>query len=157
MKTAVQFRLASGDERPRSELLCGAPCEVVAGALGPIALFRSGEIVAYLLRGRRRGRLFVFRTLEVDDRLAAHVPGVRPRVQLLLELCTAGRIRRARGLFVYLAKHGHDPSPLPDAFYVRVGFALAGRLPAHKILLSLLSPSRTASDLWTSASAREVP
>ena len=44
---------------------------------------------------RRRPRLFVFRTLTVDDRLAATLPGVRPPVKLLLELRTKGRIRRA--------------------------------------------------------------
>jgi hypothetical protein len=32
-----------------------------------------------------------------------------------------------------------DPDRLPDGFYVRVGVVLAGRLPAHTILLSLLS------------------
>jgi hypothetical protein len=70
------------------------------------------------------------------------VPGVRPRVQLLLELHTPGRIRRGRGLFGYLARTNHDPSALPDAFYLRVSAILGGRLPAHKILLSLLSVPR---------------
>src|ERR1019366_1641969 len=81
----------------------------------------------------------VFRTLTVDDRLAATIPGVRPRGQLLLQLHTPPRIRRARNLFAYLARTERDPSALADDFYVRVGFALAGRRPAHEILLSLLS------------------
>jgi hypothetical protein len=51
-----------------------------------------------------------------------------------------------RGLFAYLAKQAHDPSSLPDAFYVRVGFALGGRLPAHKMLVSLLTQSSSAAD-----------
>lgn len=139
MRTGVQLRLAAGDGLPRSELLAGVPCEVVSGAMGPVALFRPGEIVAYLLRGRRRGRLFVFRTLDVDDRLAASVPGVRPRVQLLLELHTAGRIRRGRDLFAYLGRTGRDPSGLADPLYVRVSAVLGGRLPAHTILVSLLA------------------
>lgn len=42
----------------------------------------------------------------------------------------------------YLARTGRDPSALADDFCVRVGVVLAGRLPAHKILLSLLSPPR---------------
>jgi excisionase family DNA binding protein len=78
------------------------------------------------------------RTVDVDDRLAAYVPGVRPRVQLLLELHSAGRIRRGRGFFGYLARTNRDPSTLPDALYL-VGAALGGRPPAPKILLSLLS------------------
>jgi hypothetical protein len=149
MKTAVQIRPRVRDgDRPRTEIICGSPCAVATGALGPVALFESGEIVAYLLRRRRRLRLFVFRTLVVDDRAAATVPGVRPRVQLLLQLRTPGRIGRARDLFAYLARTERDPSALADDFYVRVGAVLAGRLTSHKILLSLLSPPRPGAS-WT--------
>jgi hypothetical protein len=122
----------------------GRPYAVDAGTLGPVAVFAAGEIVAYLLRARRGPRLFVFRTLAVDDRLAAALPGVRPRVRLLLQLRTPGRIGRARGLFAYLDRTGRDPSALADDFYVRVGVALAGRLPAHAILVSLLTPFASA-------------
>jgi hypothetical protein len=139
MKTAVQLRTLAGDERPRAELLFGTPCDVGEGRLGPVARFDSGEVVAYQVRSRRRRRLFVFRALEVDDALAVAVPGVRPRVQLLMELHTEGRIRLVRSLFAYLARTGWDPSALPDAFYTRVGAMLGGRLPGHKILPSLLS------------------
>jgi hypothetical protein len=138
MKTAVQLRTLAGDERPRAELLFGTPCDLSEGTLGPVARFESGEVVAYLIRSRRRRRLFVFRTLDVDDPFAVAVPGVRPRVQLLLELRTAGRIRIARSLFGYLVRTGRDPSALPDIFYVRVGAILGGRLPPHKVLLHLL-------------------
>jgi hypothetical protein len=149
MNTVVQVRHPAGDAHPRAELLSGAPCAVIASPTGPVALFGPGEVVAYRIRYRRRTRVFVFRTLDVDDALAASVPGVRPHVELLLELGTRGRIRLVRGLFAYLAKHAHDPSRLPDAFYVRVGFALAGRRPPHKILVSLLRQS-------TSAAARDI-
>lgn len=142
MKTAVQLRTLAGDDRPRAELLFGTPCDLGEGTLGPIARFESGEVVAYQIRSRRRRRLFVFRTLAVDDAFAVAVPGVRPRVQLLLELCTAGRIRIARGLFAFLVRTARDPSALADDFYVRVGAVLGGRLPAHKVVLSLLEPPR---------------
>ncbi len=145
MNTAVQVRLPSADEHPRALLVSGRPCGVSVGKLGPVAVFAPGEIVAYLLRSRRRPRLFVFRTLTVDDRLAAAVPGVRPRVRLLFQLRAHGRIQRARALFAYLARTQRDPSALADDFYVRVGVALAGRLPAHKILLSLLRQSTSAT------------
>jgi hypothetical protein len=142
MKTAVQLRTLAGDERPRAELLFGTPCDLGEGRLGPVARFGPGEVVAYQVRSRRRRRLFVFRTLEVDDAFAVAVPGVRPRVQLLLELHTAGRIRLARSLFAYLTRTGQVPSALPDSFYARVGAMLGGRLPGHKILPSLLSAYR---------------
>ena len=139
MKTAVQLRTVAGAERPRSELLLGTPCDLGEGRFGPVARFESGQVVAYQIRSRRRRRLFVFRTLEVDDAFAVAVPGVRPRVQLLMELRTAGRIRLVRSLFAYLTRTGWDPSALPDAFYTHVGALLGGRLPGHKILPSLLS------------------
>jgi hypothetical protein len=145
MKTAVQLRTLAGEERPRAELLFGTPCDLSEGTLGRVARFESGDVVAYLIRSRRRRRLFVFRTLDVDDPFAVAVPGVRPRVQLLMQLGTAGRIRLARSLFAYLLRTGRNPSALPDTFYVRVGAALGGRLPGHKILRLLLSSShRTA-------------
>jgi len=157
MKTAVQVRLPAGQERPESQLLWGSPCATVAGALGPIALFGPGELVAYRIRYRRRARVFVFRTLDVDDRLAAWVPGVRPRVELLLELGTHGRVRLVRSLFPYLAKRALDPTSLPDAFYVRVGVALAGRLPSHKVLVSLIRRSVPAAALTRHAPAQVAP
>jgi hypothetical protein len=143
MRTAVQLRLRSHDpDDARSEVLGGAPCSVNEGKLGPVALFESGEVVAYLLHRRRRARVFVFRTLDVDDRLAATVPGVSPRVRLLFEVRTPGRIRRTRALFAYLVRTGHDPSGLVDEFYIRVGAVLNGRLPAHRVLLPLLQSAR---------------
>jgi len=111
-------------------------------ALGPRTDLLDDPRVVEVTRTRRRRRLFVFRTLDVDDAFAVAVPGVRPRVQLLLELRTAGRIRLARSLFAYLVRMGRDPSAVPDAFYVRVGAVLAGRLPAHKILPPLLHSTR---------------
>jgi hypothetical protein len=143
MNTAVQLRQPGGGT-PRSELVYGKPHALVAGKLGGVALFLPDELVAYRIRYRRQTRLFVFKTLEVDDRLAARVPGVSPRVQLLFDVGTSGRVRLVRGLFAYLAK-GRDPSTLPDSFYVRVGVALGGRLPAHKILPSLLSSAVAAA------------
>lgn len=143
MRTAVQLRLRTGDEeRPRTEVIGATPCSLATGTLGPVALFEPGQIVAYLLRRRRRARLFVFRTLDVDDRLAATVPGVFPRVRLLMALGTGGRVRRVRGLFEYLLRTGLDPSALPDDFYVRVGAVLGGRLPGHKVLPPLLHSDR---------------
>jgi hypothetical protein len=146
MNTAVQVRPPAGDAHPRAELLSGIPSAVTSTARGRVALFGSGEIVAYLLRFRRRPRLFVFRTLAVDDGLAASIPGARPRVQWLLQLRTPGRIGRARDFFAYLARTERDPSALADDFYVRVGVVLAGRLPAHKILVSLLSRQDALAD-----------
>jgi hypothetical protein len=140
MRTAVQLRLRSDDRDDAcTEVLGGTPASMTRGTRGPVTLFEPGEVVAYMIHRRRRARVFVFRTLDVDDRLAATVPGVSPRVRLLFEVRTPGRIRRTRALFAYLMRTGHDASDLPDEFYVRVGAVLNGRLPAHKVLLPLLA------------------
>jgi hypothetical protein len=137
MNTAVQLR-KPGSGTLQTDLVHGKPNALVTGKLGDVALFSPGELVAYRIRYRRQTRLFVFKTLEVDDRLAARIPGVRPHVRLLFDVRTLGRARLVRGLFAYLAKDS-DPSALPDSFYVRAGIALGGRLPTHTILPSLLS------------------
>jgi hypothetical protein len=138
MKTAVQLRHPQGPDRPRTRLFHGEHSSIVWVKLGPVVLFEPGELVAYELRFRRRSRLFVFRTLAVDDPLAATVPGVHPRVRLLFQVATPRRMQRARGLFAQLERTGRDASALPDDFYVRVGGVLAGRLPSPKALTSLL-------------------
>jgi hypothetical protein len=145
MNTAVQLRPLAGAGAPRCDLVLGLPREALLGSLGPIALFAAGELVAYRLRHCRKTRLSVFRTLDLDDPLAVAIPGVRPRVQLLLELHSAGRVRLARGLFDRLAKEGVEAARLPDAFYLRIGVALGGRLPARTLLHSLLHRSHPAS------------
>jgi hypothetical protein len=118
-----------------AELVYGSPVEVAEGPLGPVAVFGVDALVAYRLRSGRRDRLYLFRTLAVDDPMAALVPGVRPRVRLL----AAGRVRLARRLFAHLLKRAVEPESVADGTYLRIGVALAGRLPPHKILVSLLS------------------
>jgi hypothetical protein len=137
MNTAVQLRQSISDAL-HGELVYGKPRALVTGKLGGVALFSPDQVVAYRIGYRRKARLFLFRTLEVDDRLAARIPGVCPHVRLLFDVRTLGRARLVRGLFAYLAK-ASDPSALPDSFYVRAGIALGGRLPTHTILSSLLS------------------
>jgi len=136
--TAVQLR----ESRPACALVYGVPVAMAATRRGPVALFRPGALVAYGLQSAARRRLFVFRTLVVDDRLAASVPGVHPRVQLLLDVHTPDRIRRMRRLFAFLDRHGWSPADLSDGFYCRVGCALGGRLPNHTILVALLRQER---------------
>ncbi len=139
MKTAVQLLPIGAHDLPRSDLVSGEPREIVRGARGCVALFDPGEVVAYRIRQRRHTRLFVFRTVEVGEPLATEVPGVRPRVRLLVAVRTAARARLAERLFAYLVRTGHLPSRLSDGFYLRVGAVLSGRLPPRKILASLLA------------------
>ena len=147
MITAVQLR-RSGTDAPRCELLHGDARSVVAGELGPVALFAPEQIVGYALRFARRTRVFVFRTLGADDPLAVRVPGVSPHVQLLLNLRSAARARLLKRMFAFLARRELSASGLPDGFYLRVATVLGGRLPPQKVLSSLL-PSSSASPTWT--------
>ncbi len=120
-------------------MVYGEPDHLLPGTKGALAVFSSGEIVVYLLDGHGARRLYVFRTLEGREKGAARLPGVRPRVRLLIEVRSAGRIDRVRRLFDYLIKRGFQPSLLPDGFYVRVSHVLGGRLPPHKVVRALLT------------------
>ena len=68
-------------------------------------------------------------TLTADDRLAATVSGVKPRVHLLLELHAGESVRRTRRLFADLLARGESPDFLSDGFWGRLGAALRGRMP----------------------------
>jgi hypothetical protein len=130
VRTAVQLR-SGGDVQ--CELVCGEPVSVAAGARGPVALFAPDEVVAYLVRTVTRRTLFVFRTLVVDDRWAASVPGVHPRVRLLVHVCSAKRVRAVRRLFGSIARKALPPSALSDGFYARVSHLAGGRTDAARL------------------------
>lgn len=138
MNTAVQLRPPSSPP-PQCEILHGTPVSVQSGARGPVAVFQPNRLVAYVMTtSARRRRLFLFRTIGAVDATAAAVPGVHPRVALLLELKTSARIEKLRRLLGFLEKRGLEPSSMSDAFYLRVSHVLGGHLTAPKIVLSLL-------------------
>jgi hypothetical protein len=134
MKTAVQLRAGGAVQ---CELACGTPSSSAAGALGPVALFGPDEVVAYVIRTPSGRRLFLFRTLAVDDKWAARLPGVHPHVRLLVHVRSAMRVRAMRRLLGYIAKRAVCPSHLSDAFYVRVSHALGGRTDQARLRLLL--------------------
>jgi hypothetical protein len=119
-------------------MVSGEPDSYAQGTLGPIALFAPGEVVAYLVRTSAGPSVFVFRTLAVDDPWAASVPGVQPRVRLLVHVRSALRVRAVRRLFATLAKRALRPSELSDAFYVRVSHVLGERRTDQARLRALL-------------------
>jgi len=136
MMTGVQLRRAS--DAVDAQLVGGRPNAMAEGKCGPVALFAPNHVVAYVVRAHcRRPRLFLFRTLEVDDRLAARVPGVHPHVRLLAQLSTMGRVELVRRFFRGLTSE-RDPADVPDAFYVRLGAALSGRSHAPDLVPALL-------------------
>jgi hypothetical protein len=131
--TAVQLRSA-----PRCELVHGEPHATLAGALGPVALFPPGAIVAYAVHAARPPRLFLFRT-GAHLVAGAVLPGVHPRVQLLCALESERVLRRGRRFFAVLRRQGLHPSGLADAFYVRLERALRARGPLPRLALALLA------------------
>lgn len=132
--TAVQLH----PQLPRGEIAFGTPARICPGARGPVALFAPDSLVAYELRFARRRRLFVFRTLLVEDRLAAAVPGVHRRVRLLVQLRTAARIARLRAVLAGLVNIGCPLDHLDDGFFARLGAILDGRRPPSGLGASLL-------------------
>ncbi len=129
--TAVQLL-----DHPRCELLHGRPQVTVVGRRGDVALFEPGELVAYAVRAQRPPRLFVFRTAPAAPEGAA-VPGVYPRVRLLLSLDHGRVLRRARRAFLLLERAGLSPTALPDRFYLRLDAVLRSRAPLTRLLRAL--------------------
>jgi len=134
--TAVQIL-----STPCCELLHGDARATRDGKHGPVAIFAPGEIVAYAIHAARPPRLFLFRT---GDNLVAGValPGVYPRVQLLLALDSARVIRRARRLFSVLRRRGLLPSRLADAFYMGLDRVLRARAPLPRLVEARLDVAR---------------
>lgn len=116
--------------------------EVLKHAEGSVAVVPPGSIAVYsLARRNHRLCLFVFRAQSEGARSpsSARLPGVEPRVELLLEARSTGRMRLVKSLFRHLKRARIDPSQLSDAFYVRVSVVLGGRLPPFKVLPRLLA------------------
>jgi hypothetical protein len=133
--TAVQLR--ASDELT-CRLVYGTPAKVVAGAVGEVALFESGRLVAYLVERPNAARLFVFRTAPRER--VSSVPGVHPEVDLLLATRTRGQTARVRNLFLWLTKHDREPESLSQAFWIRVAGVVAGRVRASsRVLPDLLA------------------
>ena len=82
MRTLVQLRSRAPDA-PTCELVYGEPEHLAIGITGTVAVFSGGQVVAYFIQGSAARRLFVFRSLEAEEKGAARLPGVRPRVRLL--------------------------------------------------------------------------
>ena len=132
LHTAVQIRAT-----PRCELLHGQPGTLLAGQLGPVALFVPGEIVAYAIHAPQP-RVFLFRTSH-NPVAGAVLPGVYPRVHLLLALESARVARRCRRFFAVLRREGLHPSRLADAFYLRLDRVLRARAPLPRLVVALLA------------------
>jgi hypothetical protein len=138
--TAVQLQ-----ESPRCELVAGDPLATPVGRRGPVALFAPGELVAYAVHGGLRPRLFLFRTRARDGAAATAVPGVHPRVELLLALESARVLRRTRRFFSVLRRQNRPASSLPDSFYVRLDRILRARGPLVPLTQALLASVRIHS------------
>lgn len=137
-QTAVQLRTVEEIEGSSCELIYGRPDHVTSGQRGPVAVFSPDRIVAYLIHGFGRRRLYIFRTLAGPEPMSAEIPGVQPAARLLLVVHTLARIGRVRRLFAYCEESGANPSAFGDLFYLRVSHLLGGRLPPHKVTFSLL-------------------
>lgn len=130
--------LATSSATVSSALLHGAAIERRPHPRGAVLVLPPGQIALYCLRTVKY-RCFLFRTLGAPEELSSEVPGVSPRVRLLLQTQTLGRLARLQELLRYLARTGLQPSSLSDAFYLRLNAILNGRLPKGKALRSLLA------------------
>lgn len=136
--------LSTNSPTVSSALIHGSSIDRRPHPRGVILVLPPGQIALYCLRTVKY-RCFLFRTLAAPELLSSEVPGVSPRVRLLLETQTLGRLARLRELLRYLARTGLEPSSLSDAFYLRLNALLNGRLPKGKALRSLLAQEDSSS------------
>jgi hypothetical protein len=119
MNTTIEL----GGARDAS-LLCGSP---LGRGRGSQLLFGPGQIVALYLASSNR--LYVIRT----GSGCTHLPGVSPRVELLLDAQTKGRIDLCRRLLRGLGERGYELTSLPDSFFLRLHAIIAGARRAHAL------------------------
>ena len=121
MLTAVQLR-----KHPNvtAQLVAGSPIR----QLDQVALFGPEQLVAYMIEGVQHTLTLVFKTLHTADPLGAKLPGVHPRVSLLLEARGSLAASRLRNLFRYLSKRGLRPEDLSEDFWVRLDAVLSGQV-----------------------------
>ena len=140
MLTSIQLR----EHAPACQVVYGRPLREESGPSGRAAVFGAGRLVAYRVDSGARVALFLFRTRESVAPDAPIVPGVEPGVDLLLTVRSRGRIALVLRMLRYLERSGEDPEAMSDAFYVRAGVVLGGRITGRNVLLSLVRHERRA-------------
>jgi hypothetical protein len=129
--TAVRLH---SDEGFSATVVHGQPDRGIAN----VALFSPGRLVAYMLATPIWTRVYVFRTLAKPGATHSRIPGVAPRVDLLLDTRTRAAAARIRNMFRYFARNGRPPESLSETFWLRLGVLLGGRLRRGPHLPSLL-------------------
>jgi hypothetical protein len=132
--TAVRLRDEPGLV---ARVVHGDPVRSVANR---VAVFNPGQLVGYMIASSEHTHTFVFRTLHGSDHRGAKIPGVEPRVALLVDVRGARAASRLRNMFGYFRRHRIAGDRLSAEFWVRVDALLACRLrPGSRgQLLSLL-------------------
>jgi len=139
MKTFVrEFNARVPRAEPRAKVEVGVPIARVGAGHDVTIVFGPGTVVAYRLRLQLREQLFVFRTLQQPEPLGTRVPGVRPRVRLLMLVHNERRIQRALSLMRALRVRAHKLERLSDEVFLRANHVLGRRAPIASIADSLL-------------------
>jgi hypothetical protein len=132
--TAVRLRDEPGLV---ARVIHGEPVRTIANR---VAVFSPGQLVGYMIASSEHTHTFVFRTPHRTDDRGAKLPGVEPRVALLVDARGARAASRLRNMFGYFRRRRIDPERLSPEFWVRVDALLAGRLRQDSLgrLASLL-------------------
>lgn len=120
-RTAVQLR---SDPNFNAKLLHGKPLH----RIGQVVVFGPGQLVVYMIEGFRHTITYVFKTLPHATANAAKLPGVTPRVSLLLEARGSLSVSRIRNLLRYLERRKASPDDLSEAFWIRLDAVLSGQI-----------------------------
>lgn len=137
--TAILVTSATAVARPQTvtRLLHGLVSRTTRDPRGTIHWVLPGEIVLYSVRGQQP-RTFVFRTANAAANLLSSVPGVAPRVTLLVQTTTANRQALLQLYFRNLLRQGRNPTLLADRLYAKLNIVLSRRTASRDALDALL-------------------
>jgi hypothetical protein len=133
--TAVQLR---DDADLRCTLIAGVPSTITFGTRGPIALLTPRTVVAYLVKSAAHVKVAVFRAPPSERFRQSKVDGVRPHVDLLLEVDGCCRTIRVQRVLRALARWGVSLEVLSASFWTRLGSLAAARSPLRQPLVQEL-------------------
>src|SRR5688572_10411989 len=138
--TGVLVTSLASPSRPRTVtwLHHAAVSRVTPDPRGAVHWVPPGQIALYTVRGHKT-RTFVFRTAAQRATLLSSVPGVSPRVTLLVQTTTLARQALLLGFFRSLIVAGRSPTSLDDLLFAKLNVLLSRRAPTREALDGLLS------------------
>lgn len=130
---AVQIR---SDDDLNCSVFYGKPITSKEGKLGKILLFNVGSVVFYIVKKQGKSRGYLIHYLGNNDGVL--INGIYPKVDLLVEARTRGKVTRLKKVIQYLLKNGYSLEDLSRDFYFRLNTLIEGKTVLVRNIKELL-------------------